>query len=124
MTWQHENRREGRIFTGVVFLIIGTLLLLGNLNFIEIRPLLSQWWPLILVVIGIKQLLLLNGPSAWIGGLFWVGTGGLFLASTLGYIQITITSVLWPLMLIWFGILIALGQNGCGSNSVRNRSEM
>jgi hypothetical protein len=122
--WRHERRREGRIFTGVVFLIIGTLLLLGNLNFLDIRPLFSHWWPLILVVIGVKQFLILNGSGAWIGGVFWVGTGVLFLASTLGYLQIAITSILWPLMLIWFGVLIAVGHNGCRRDSIEDGSKM
>jgi hypothetical protein len=124
MTWRYGERREGRVFTGVVFLIIGIVLLLGNLNVLEIRPLLSQWWPLILVIVGIKHLLNLRGTTAWLGGLFWIGTGALFLASTLGYIHIAITSVIWPLMLIWFGVLVVVGGNGCGKTSIRDGSEM
>ena len=124
MTWRYRNRREGRAFTGVVFLIIGTLLLLGNLSVLEIRPLLSHWWPLILVVMGVKQLMILQGSSAWIGGLFWIGTGALFLASTLGYIHINITSILWPLILIWFGVLITVGHSGCGKGSIGEGREM
>jgi len=122
--WRRERRREGRVFTGAVFLVIGTLLLLGNLNFLDIRSLFSQWWPLILVVVGIKQLLILRGPGAWIGGLFWIGTGALFLASRLGYIHVAITSILWPLMLIWFGVLIVVGHNGCGRDSIEDGSKM
>jgi hypothetical protein len=53
------------MFMGAMFLIFGTLLLLGNLNIVEIRPLLSHWWPLILVIIGVKHLLNLSGPGAW-----------------------------------------------------------
>jgi len=115
---------KGRTFTGGVFLIVGALLLLGNLNVLDIRPILSQWWPLILMVIGIRQMLLLRGSGAWIGGLFWIGTGTLFLASTLGYIHAAVTSIVWPLMLIWFGVLIALGHKGCGDrDSIHEGSE-
>lgn len=123
MTWRHERRREGKIFTGVVFLIIGALLLLSNIGVLAIRPLLSQWWPLILVVFGVKYLVVLKGRGAWTGGLFWIGTGGLFLASTLGFIHIGITSIIWPVMLIWFGVLIVAG-NGCGNACIRDGSEM
>lgn len=124
MTWNHEDRRRGQVFTGIVFLSIGALLLLGNLNFLNVRPLLSQWWPLILVIVGVKHLLLWRGSIAWISGLFWIGTGGLFLASTQGYIQVGITRMLWPLMLIWFGVLIALGPHGqCGSDSIHDGSK-
>lgn len=123
MTWRHRSRHEERAFTGAIFLIIGILLLLGNLNVLDIRPILSQWWPLILVVIGVKQLLILRSASAWIGGLFWIGTGFLFLARTLGFIHVAITNVIWPLMLIWFGVLVVLGNNGCGKDSIGDGSE-
>ncbi len=124
MTWRDRERREGRIFMGAIFLILGSLLLVSNLNMLDIRPIFSQWWPLILVVIGVKQLLILRGSGAWIGGLFWIGTGALFLASTLGYIHTGISAFAWPLVLIWFGVLMVLGHNGRGRNSVRSGSDM
>jgi hypothetical protein len=120
----YEYRRDGKFFTGAVLLIIGVLLLLGNLNVLEFRPILSHWWPLILVIIGIKHLVLMRGSRGLAGGIFWIGTGGLFLASTLGFINVAITNILWPLMLIWFGVLIALGPGLCGKNSMRNGSQM
>ena len=121
---RHRRQRGDRIVSGAVLLVIGIALLLSNLNLLELRPLLSHWWPLILVLIGVKQILWLRGPSALVGGLFWIGTGGLFLASTLGYIHISIASVVWPLMLIWFGVLIAMGYNGrCRSNCVEDGSD-
>jgi hypothetical protein len=44
--------------TGAVLLIIvGALLLLANLGWIpQLGPLLRQWWPLILIVIGVLML--------------------------------------------------------------------
>ena len=124
MTGRYRDRHEARYFMGGIFLIFGTLLLLDNLNFLNIRPTLSHWWPMILVVFGVKQLILMRGSRALIGGLFWIGTGALFLASTLGYVHIAITSVIWPLLLIWFGVLIVLGHNGrCGRRSIQDGSE-
>jgi hypothetical protein len=118
MTWEHySSRPESKAFTGAIFVIVGGLLLFANLNFINIRPILTQWWPLLLVIIGLKQLLFWRGPSAWAGGLFWMGTGALFLASTLGLIQVGITSVLWPLVIIWFGVITVFGCNGRGRGS-------
>lgn len=43
----------------ILLIIIGTLLLLSNLNVLplgELKVLLRQWWPLLLVIIGIIQL--------------------------------------------------------------------
>lgn len=124
MICHSRGSREGRFFTGALFLGFGFLLLLGNLDILDVRSLLSQWWPLILFVIGIKQLTLMRGSAALIGGLFWIGTGALFLAGTLGFIELAITRVIWPLMLIWFGVLIALGGTaGCATDRIDDGSK-
>jgi uncharacterized membrane protein len=41
----------------VVLIVLGTLFLLSNLGLIpQLRPLLAQWWPLILIVVGVYLL--------------------------------------------------------------------
>jgi hypothetical protein len=40
-----------------VLIIVGTLFLLANLGLIpQLGPLLRQWWPLILIVVGVVML--------------------------------------------------------------------
>lgn len=124
MNCYSQGSRERRFFTGALFLGFGLLLLLDNLDFLDMRGILARWWPLILVGFGVQQLMLLRGSAALIGGLFWIGTGGLFLAGTLGYIELAITRVIWPLMLIWFGVLIALGGTAaCGTDRIDDGSK-
>jgi hypothetical protein len=94
-----------------VFLSAGILLLLANMDVISLRPVLSQWWPLILVVIGVKHLIQ-NGPGDWLSAVFWIGTGALFLSASLGFINVAFTSLLWPVLLIWFGVAMAIGSRG------------
>ena len=49
----HLRSRTGAI----VLIIVGTLFLLSNLGVIpHLGPLLHQWWPLILIVIGVIML--------------------------------------------------------------------
>jgi hypothetical protein len=109
------DRPDKGIFSGLLFLTLGVILLLGNMSLFPVRPLLTQWWPALLVIIGIKHLIVFRGRSAWVGGLFWIGTGALFLSSTLGYVSIAIPSLIWPLLLIWFGVFTVLGCGGsCG----------
>jgi LiaI-LiaF-like transmembrane region len=49
----HLRSRTGAI----VLIIVGTLFLLSNLGvFPQLGPLLRQWWPLILIVIGVIML--------------------------------------------------------------------
>jgi hypothetical protein len=125
MTLQHCKEREGQAFTGGAFLIFGILLLLANLNFLDLRSVLVQWWPLILMAIGVKQLLTLRGPNAWIGGLFWIVAGGIFLARSMGIIHVAIGSIVWPLLLIWLGVILVVGCPGnSGPSSVDEGSRM
>jgi len=46
----------------------------------------------------------------------------LFLSSTLGYLNIGITSLLWPVMLIWFGVFTVIGCSG-NCETIGGRSE-
>ena len=107
-----DQRHGGNVFVGLVFLTLGVILLIGNLDLLRVRPLLSEWWPVVLILFGVKQVLVLRESSAWIGGLFWVGTGALFLSSTLGVVPVSIPGLLWPVMLIWFGVWALMGRSG------------
>ena len=41
----------------VILIIVGALFLLSNLGWIpQIGPLLRQWWPLILIIVGVLML--------------------------------------------------------------------
>jgi hypothetical protein len=117
------GRREGRGFMGILLLTFGVLMLLSNLNVLSMRMVIYQWWPLILLAFGLKYLIAMRGSAAWIGGLFWMGTGALFLGSTLGYLEFPVTRVIWPLMVIWFGVLIALGETGRCGPAIEDRSD-
>jgi hypothetical protein len=119
---RRHNRPETGVFAGLLFLTLGVILLVGNLNLFPVRPLLVQWWPALLVLAGIKHLIIYEGTSAWVGAAFWVGTGVLFLSSTLGFLPIGVPGLLWPILLIWFGVFTIIG---CGRerHNLSDRSE-
>jgi hypothetical protein len=112
-----RERHGAGVFTGLLFLALGVILLVGNMDLYPVRPLLSQWWPLLLILIGVKHLIVFRGPQAWFGAMFWLGTGALFLASTLGFLGTSVPTLVWPVVLIWFGVFTMLGWRGCGKAS-------
>ena len=120
---RRSDRPEKGIFAGLFFLAIGVILLIGNLDLFPVQPILVQWWPMILIIGGIKHLVVFRGTSAWIGGFFWIGTGALFLSSTLGVLDISIPGLLWPILLIWFGVFMILCSSPQCGNSASDRSE-
>jgi hypothetical protein len=111
-----RQSRGGTVFTGLLFLALGIILLLDNFNLIDARPLLSQWWPALFILIGLKTLIIHEGSYAWIGALFWIAVGALFLSSTLGFVSIALPTLMWPLILIWLGVYTIVGTR-CGSYS-------
>jgi hypothetical protein len=112
MDWGRESSR-GRIFSGILFLAVGVVFLLANLEGVALRPLLMRWWPLLLLAIGVRNVLDRPGRAGLMMGTFWIGAGALFLADTLGYAEVPILATFWPLTLIWLGIAVAVGALGC-----------
>jgi Domain of unknown function (DUF5668) len=44
-------------FVAIVLIVLGVLFLLGNLGWIpQLGPLLHQWWPVILIAVGVWML--------------------------------------------------------------------
>jgi putative adhesin/cell wall-active antibiotic response 4TMS protein YvqF len=48
--------RSGSAFTGLLLVTIGTILLLHNYRGLDVGPLLSHWWPLLLILWGLVKL--------------------------------------------------------------------
>jgi predicted membrane protein len=88
----------------------GALLTLDNLGLIEIHNL-SQFWPLVLILVGISKFV--QGADAT-GALLWAGAGAAFLASNLGLFQV---KQLWPLLLVVVGARLVLGAMGRGGDA-------
>ncbi|HNX98672.1 MAG TPA: DUF5668 domain-containing protein [Candidatus Aminicenantes bacterium] len=54
-----SNQSKGSITGGIILLLIGTLFLLHNLGVnVHVWDFLGTYWPLILVVIGVKNIFL------------------------------------------------------------------
>jgi hypothetical protein len=89
---------------------VGALFFLNNLHIFYVRDWL-RFWPAILVAIGIVKLVdsTYNGGRVF-GGIL-IGFGGIFLARTLGYIDIGMREI-WPLFLIGLGLLLLVQRTG------------
>ncbi|MDE0709393.1 MAG: DUF5668 domain-containing protein, partial [bacterium] len=97
------------IVTGLLLVVIGALFLLENLTVWSYT--FSDWWPALLVVIGLGNLVR-RRSGRW----FWAAVtlfGALMLVDSLGIWGIDYGDVwrLWPLVLVWVGArFILLGR--------------
>lgn len=92
-----------RIFIGVLFLLLGIGILFHQIELWNFRYILKTWWPLILIIIGIEQLINRKNESP-VGSLMIILIGGLFLLNQ--WININLTAFIWPIIFIFIGLVI------------------
>lgn len=92
-----------RIFIGILFLLLGIGILFHQIELWNFHYILKTWWPLILIVIGIEQLINRKNESP-VGSLMVILIGGLFLLNQ--WININLTAFIWPLIFIFIGLVI------------------
>jgi len=92
----------GGLIIGLIVIAVGVLFLLKNVGILYFDDI-WQYWPVILIVIGISKLANTHSASQVTSGLIIGGIGTIFLLKNLGYIYGNIWAYFWP------GILIAVG---------------
>jgi hypothetical protein len=92
----------GGMIMGLAVIAVGVLFLLRNVGVLYFDDI-WQYWPVILIVVGISKLANTHSASQVTSGLIIGGIGTVFLLRNLGYIYGNIWEYLWP------GILIAVG---------------
>ncbi|MEI3613996.1 LiaF transmembrane domain-containing protein [Pseudogracilibacillus sp. SO30301A] len=102
---------SGRVWFGLFFLVIGVGFFMHQANLLDFTAVLSTWWPLILIVIGIIQLVNRTYSSPLTGVLFII-VGGLFLANH--WFEMNLAAFIWPLVIIFIGLAIIFtrGERG------------
>jgi predicted membrane protein len=87
---------------GLAVIAVGVLFLLRNVGIVYFDDL-WQFWPVILIVVGLSKLSNPHSASNVVSAIILGGIGTVFLLRNLGYIYGDVWSYLWP------GILIAVG---------------
>jgi len=102
------ERLSGSALVGILLIIIGGLFLVETLNIMNLGPLFTNWWPLILIAVGILKL---KGHDKT-GGVIILLVGVAFLSATLGIINWGNIFRLWPLILVAIGLSIIMKAKG------------
>jgi hypothetical protein len=102
---EKKQLSSGAILLGLVLIVAGALALLDNLNIFSFNFNLGDWWPLILVALGVVNLW--NNRNIFdFSGLFLILLGVVFLLAELGRIGWGDVWRWWPAVLILLGISI------------------
>ncbi len=96
---------QGRIFAGLLIILIGVLFLLGNLGKLDFWEMVFTYWPVILIFIGLWHLVVHESRN-WGFGLILIAVGGFFLLGNLDVIKGRVWLYFWPLLIIAAGLWI------------------
>ena len=97
------NKQRGQFIIASVLIVLGVIFLMGNLDIIDvdIGDLVSTWWPLILIALGVTGVF--QARSTPIGSIFLIVIGVVFLLITL---DVADFDILWPIVIIGAGLWI------------------
>jgi cell wall-active antibiotic response 4TMS protein YvqF len=98
-----------RLVPAIVLIAVGAIFLLNNLHLVYAHDLL-RYWPAILIAVGIVKLVDSPDTSGRVGGGVLVGLGAVFLAQSLGFLDVRFWD-LWPLILIAIGLAMLFESN-------------
>lgn len=98
-----RNKDVRTLFWGIVLIGAGVLFFLDRMDVFDLHNLLHSWWPLIIVLVGISNLLCRSVAR----GIAIIAVGVWLQLVTLGMFGLTFNNS-WPLLLIVFGASMVL----------------
>lgn len=98
--------RSGRIVVGLSLVAVGVLYLIAASTDVDAGRIVSEWWPLVLIGLGVAQYGI--DHSAKLGSAVLIIFGVLLLGFTTGLVEGSVWSVLWPTAVILAGIGVML----------------
>lgn len=94
-----NQHQVSQVTTGTLIIVVGLLLLAGQLDLSHGWHI-GRLWPIIFLVIGATKLVGAEGRSAW-SGWWFVFLGVLFLLHTYRVMELHQS---WPLFVVWAGV--------------------
>lgn len=105
---RHRTNPATHLWFGGFLIVIGVLFLLDTLGIADTHEVIARGWPLVLIAIGGSRLLNAETSQARVGAGIFLFLGFTFLLSTLGVFHFDVWSVIWPVLLIAFGVFMVI----------------
>jgi len=93
----------GRLFAGIFIVGLGAVFLLGSLGELRVGRFIGDFWPLMLIFVGIWHMASTNFRRIGMG-LILILIGGVFLLANLDVLPYSAWSLLWPSVVILAGL--------------------
>lgn len=97
---------QSKFYLGIIFILIGIGAIFGQLGLWDFSSIISIWWPLILIGVGVSQLS--RRPVSKTSGIILVVIGTLFQMRELHIITVGLENFFWPAIIIAVGVSMLL----------------
>jgi predicted membrane protein len=113
---------RSRLWSGLILVVVGALLLLDNLHYIRFGEFARTWWPSLLILFGLWHLA--HARHRRIGGaLFWILFGVLLQVDRLNLFPWWSFDRLWPVLLVIVGLWLLASRLRPGVASFSSGAE-
>jgi predicted membrane protein len=102
-----DHKSQGRIFWGLLLILLGVLFLLDQMGRLDFGDLVGRYWPVLFILIGVSILLSNNFRNAG-SAVFFILFGTFFLLLRLRIFDRAIWHYVWPLAIIAVGLWVLL----------------
>jgi predicted membrane protein len=92
----------GWVLAGLALIALGIILFVDRAGYWDAGDVISQWWPTIIIAVGLAQLA--GRPRPWLGSMIIVGIGAVLLIHQLGLVPGDIWDYVWPSLIIAVGV--------------------
>jgi len=99
------SEHRGRIFAGVLIILIGVVFLLASLGRLDVGDLFANYWPLIIVFVGLWQLLAHDFRNP-LSGIILIIVGSVFMLMKWGILEWSAWKILAGAVIILIGVWI------------------
>ncbi len=107
-----------RIIFSWALIIFGVGFLIDAFDVWHFRSIVADWWPLIIVAVGVRNIS--KSRRSIFNGVIVLLVGILLLASSLDLIQSGFWSIFWPMIIILIGVKLILGSSNRFNNWKRS----
>jgi predicted membrane protein len=97
-----------RTYGAFILIVLGAGMILDQLGLVPFGMLFNQWWPVLIIMLGVFMLLRPGSDSFW--PLAIVAVGMILLVHQLNYVQVDIWSLFWPVVLLILGVRLLAPQ--------------
>jgi predicted membrane protein len=97
------HRTQGRIFWGILLILVGGLFLLDRMDWLDFGDLIGRFWPVVFILLGVSILLSNNFKNVG-SGLFFIFFGAFFLLLRLRVFDQSVWNYVWPVAIIAAGL--------------------